>query len=63
MKKQELEKRYKEVGSIQLSKELGISKPTLIKYLKENKIEVKQVGRPRKLKISWQNFKNLLYVE
>lgn len=52
MKKQELEKRYKEVGSIQLSKELGISKPTLIKYLKENKIEVRQVGRPRKLKIS-----------
>lgn len=55
--KQELENRYRTTKSTQLAKELGISIPTLMRYLKAYGIAVKKQGdgwavRGKKVKIT-----------
>lgn len=51
MTKKELKDIYYQYGSIKGAKKLGISKPTFISYLKYAGIEIKEVGRPKKVKI------------
>lgn len=45
--KTELEKRYKDTPTRTLAKELGVSVPTLLVYLRQAGIEIKPVGKPK----------------
>ncbi len=47
IKRDELEKMYKEKSNLEVCKFLGISKPTLSKILKDNNIAMKGKGKKK----------------
>jgi len=49
--KKELEEKYNSMTNIELCKELGVSKVTLLSYLKKAGIELKGKGNGLKVKI------------
>lgn len=51
IRKKELEEKYRKMNSKDLAKELGVTFPTLLNYLKEAGIELKGKGNRKARKI------------
>ena len=51
---QALRKLYKRYGAYKISKQLGVSKQTIFRNLKEYNIETKQSGAPKKMPTYWK---------
>ena len=49
--KQELEKLYNEMTNDELCEKLGISEPTLLRYLENNNILLKGRGQKKKVRV------------